>query len=362
MDYVFWVPWAIEMVIFVLWIVQPIREFARALETTPPGLPGLSREPGLLAEPRPSVNHPHASPIHENPTFSTTNKSGACTKPRCTSWPPSASTCRTRKCCGCWASGGRRSTGTPNSSNCPRKLVHESLARAGKSFTIYGRDRRGGPSSASASATTTPSPARRYWLDDDLQRRFATLEDVRTASRLADALPRITIVGAMSDPHELPVAVPLRRVVAAEQLKNTTKPHHVLVPRSGSARFLLELFTVVAGSEAEAIRLPLAYPFLEPISPSAVSAQRDRPVVRNVPLQPAGADRTDGADRRHGARHAGRHDGPGKRRDPGRHLPSSSRFSPALPVCYGGIPHAFDMRTTQLIFCRPGAGPLWRWA
>ncbi len=24
-----------------------------------------------------------------------------------------------------------------------------------------------------------------------------------------------------------------------------------------------------------------------------------------------------------------------------------------MPVCYGGIPHAFDMRTTQMIFCGP---------
>ena len=26
---------------------------------------------------------------------------------------------------------------------------------------------------------------------------------------------------------------------------------------------------------------------------------------------------------------------------------------PGMPVCYGGIPHAFDMRTTQMIFCGP---------
>ena len=26
---------------------------------------------------------------------------------------------------------------------------------------------------------------------------------------------------------------------------------------------------------------------------------------------------------------------------------------PGLPVCYGGICHAFDMRTTQMIFCGP---------
>lgn len=29
MDYVFWVPWAIEVFIFVVWVVQPIREFAQ---------------------------------------------------------------------------------------------------------------------------------------------------------------------------------------------------------------------------------------------------------------------------------------------------------------------------------------------
>ena len=45
------------------------------------------------------------------------------------------------------------------------------------------------------------------WLtDDSRERRYACLDDVETAARLGDAPPRITIIGAMSDPHEIPAA------------------------------------------------------------------------------------------------------------------------------------------------------------
>ena len=79
------------------------------------------------------------------------------------------------------------------------------------------------------------------WVEDDLTRRYATLDDVRTAARLADGLPAINIVGAMADPHELPVEYRCV-VVAAEQIKHTTKPITFWFHDRASARFLIELF------------------------------------------------------------------------------------------------------------------------
>ena len=105
----------------------------------------------------------------------------------------------------------------------PEKLVLESLEQAGKRFVIYGRDRTQRAQFGFGRRNYNSIAGEALWLDDNLERRYATLDDVRTASRLADALPRINIVGAMSDPHELP---PSYRcvVVAAEQLRTPPSP------------------------------------------------------------------------------------------------------------------------------------------
>ncbi len=233
----------------------------------------------------------------------------------------------------------------------PEKLVHDSLASAGKRFTIYGRDRSRRAEFGVGRRNYNTIAGEALWLEDDLTRRYATLEDVRTASRLADALPRLTIVGAMSDPHELP---PSYRCVfvAAEQLKNTTKPITFWFHDRASARFLLELFTVVAGSEEEAIRRPVAYPFLEPISPLRFpqkgidllfeTCRFDLPVPigpmaqtgATAPGTLAGTMAQENAEILAG-------------------ICLVQQIRPGTPVCYGGIPHAFDMRTTQLIFAGP---------
>ena len=233
----------------------------------------------------------------------------------------------------------------------PEKLIHESLDRAGKSYTIYGRDRSSRAEFGVGRRNYNSIAGEALWLDDDLERRYATLEDVATASRLADALPWINIVGAMSDPHEVPPAY--RCVyVAAEQLKNTTKPITFWFHDRASARFLLELFTMVAGSEEEAIRHPFAYPFLEPISPLRFSHNGIDLLFEtcrfNLPV-PVGPMAQMGAT------------APGtlagtmaqENAEILAGICLVQQLGPGTPVCYGGIPHAFDMRTTQMIFAGP---------
>ncbi len=148
----------------------------------------------------------------------------------------------------------------------PEKLVRQCIAGTGKQFTLFGRDRSRQAEFGFGKRNYNTIAGEALWVDDDLSRRYSTLEDVRTAARLADALKRITIVGSMADPHELPVEYRCVMVVA-EQLKNTTKPLTFWFHDRASAKFIMDLFTIVAGSEEEATRYPLAYPFLEPISP-----------------------------------------------------------------------------------------------
>jgi len=233
----------------------------------------------------------------------------------------------------------------------PEAVVSHCLEVAGKTFTLYGRDRSKRAEFGLGRRNYNTNAGEAHWIDDDLLRRHATLDDVRTASRLADALPRINIVGAMADPHEL---APEYRcvVVAAELLKHTTKPIMFWFHDRASAKWLLELFTIVAGSEAEAIRHPCAFPLLEPISPLRFPSHgvdllfetcRFKLPVPIGPMAQTGATAPGTLAGTMAQENAEILAG----------LCIVQLIQPGTPVCYGGIPHAFDMATTQLIFSGP---------
>ena len=233
----------------------------------------------------------------------------------------------------------------------PEKTVDDSVAMAGKQFTLFGRDRSLRAEFGLGKRNFNSIAGEALWVDDNLDRRYATLEDVRTAARLADALPRINIVGAMSDPHELPVEYRCVMVVA-EQLKHTTKPITFWFHDRASARFLMELFTIVAGSEEEAARYPFAYPFLEPISPLRFprngidllfETRRLNLPVSIGPMAQTGATAVGTLAGTLAQENAEILAG----------LCLVQLIQPGAAVCYGGIPHAFDMKTTQMIFAGP---------
>ena len=233
----------------------------------------------------------------------------------------------------------------------PEAVVSHCLEVAGKTFTIYGRDRSKTAEFGIGRRNYNSTAGQAHWVQDNLVRRHATLEDVRTASRLADALPRINIVGAMADPYELPVEYRCV-VVAAEQLSSTTKPITFWFHDRPSAKFLLELFTIVAGSKEEAIKYPFAFPLLEPISPLRFPKDGVDLLFEtcrfNLPV-PIGPMAQTGAT------------APGtlcgtmaqENAEILAGLCIVQLIKPGTPICYGGIPHAFDMRTTQLIFSGP---------
>ena len=234
----------------------------------------------------------------------------------------------------------------------PEDLVYQCLGSAGKTFTLYGRDRTQQARYGMGTRNYNSIAGEALWVDDACTgRRYTSLEDVAVASRLADGLPLINLVGAMSDPHELHVEY--RCVaVAAEQLKNTTKPIHFWFGDRASARYVLEVMAAVSGSEEEATKYPLLYPFLEPISPLKFphdgidllfeTARFSLPVPigpmaqvgATAPGTLAGTLAQENAEILAG-------------------ICVTQLIKPGLAVCYGGIPHAFDMRSTQLIFAGP---------
>jgi trimethylamine--corrinoid protein Co-methyltransferase len=234
----------------------------------------------------------------------------------------------------------------------PEALVEQSLGQAGKSFSIYGRDRAKKAVFGEGKRNYNSISGEALWIDDETgERRYASAADAGTAARLADALPDLTIAGAMSDPHELSPEYGAAACMA-EMLKNTTKPLGLWFHNRTVSRYMVEIMVAVAGSEEQAREYPIAYPFLEPISPlrfpfDGVDALYETARLNlPVPIGPmaqtgmsapgtlAGTLAQENAEILAG-------------------VCITQLISPGVPVCYGGIPHAFDMRTTQMIFAGP---------
>jgi len=240
----------------------------------------------------------------------------------------------------------------------PEEVVDWACSQAGKTFTLYGRDRANQARFGVGARTYNSVAGEASWIEDEpgagggpTHRRYTQLSDVTKATVLGDALPHINLVGAMADPQELP---PSYRcvAVAAEQLGHTTKPIQFWWHDRTSARHVVELLIAVAGSEQAAAEYPVTYPFLEPISPLKFphdgidllyeTARLNLPVPIG-PMAQVGAT------------------GPGtlagtlaqENAEILAGICLTQLIRPGMPVCYGGIPHAFDMRTTQLIFAGP---------
>ncbi|GAH70159.1 unnamed protein product, partial [marine sediment metagenome] len=174
---------------------------------------------------------------------------------------------------------------------------------------------------------------------------------VTTAVKFADALEKITIPGAMADPHELPVE--WRCVaVAFETIKNTTKPIIFWFHDRASAKFIVDIIITLRGDEKKAQKLPMFHPLLEPVSPLSFpfngidllfeTAQLNMPVSigpmaqmgLSAPATIAGTLAQENAEILAG-------------------ICITQLIREGIPICYGGICHAFDMKTTQLIFSGP---------
>ncbi len=234
----------------------------------------------------------------------------------------------------------------------PESLLLACLASCGKTFSLFGRDESKVAAFGMGQRNYNSIAGEAHWVDTPGgDRRYATLGDVATACRFADALPHINVVGAMTDPHELPVQVRCIEVFA-EMVRNTTKPMHFWMHDRASAKYLVDMLIAIRGSEAAAEARPLFYPFLEPISPLRFpfdgidllyeTARLNLPVPigpmaqtgLSAPCSLAGTMAQENAEILAG-------------------LCITQMVRPGMPVCYGGICHAFDMRTTQLIFSGP---------
>ena len=234
----------------------------------------------------------------------------------------------------------------------PPELVLRLVEGAGKQFTIHGRDLAKRAEFGCGKRNYNSIAGEAHWVDEPGgERRYATLDDVRTAARFADALDGITIAGAMADPYEIPVAHRCVEVMA-ELIRHTAKPITFWFHDRASTRYIIDMLIAVRGSESAAEQYPLCYPLMEPISPLRFpfdgidllfETQRVNMPVHigpmaqmglSAPATIAGTMAQENAEILAG-------------------ICITQLVRRGMPVCYGGICHAFDMRTTQLIFAGP---------
>ena len=234
----------------------------------------------------------------------------------------------------------------------PAGLVFDSVAKAGKSFAIYGRDSSLRAEFGFGKRNYNSIAGEAFWVDEPGgSRRPAKLDDVATAARFAGSLDGINIVGAMADPQEIRVAYRCVEVMAA-LVRNTAKPITFWFHDRASARYIVEMCIALRGGVDEAARYPTCYPLMEPISPLRFpfngidllfeTARINMPVQigpmaqmgLSAPATMAATMAQENAEILAG-------------------LCITQLIRPGMPVCYGGICHAFDMATTQLIFAGP---------
>ncbi len=236
-------------------------------------------------------------------------------------------------------------------------LVRRSVERAAKSYVLHGRDRSRVARFGHGELNQMSSPGQQAWLDSETgELRAPTLADARSAIRLGDALPNLTIVGALAQPPEL--APGLGDVVlAAELVKGSTKPTRCWVRNAASARYVLEIYRAVAGGSDPLRRCPMTETFLEPVSPLQLPhdgldavmefVRAGQPVsVNPMGLTSGTAPATLAGTlvQEHAEILAG--------------ITILQTLEPGSPVLYGGIPHVLDPRTSLCSFGSPEQGLL----
>jgi len=237
----------------------------------------------------------------------------------------------------------------------PERLVMDSVAQAGKRYTLYGRDATKVARYGQGDFILMSSPGQYAWIDSETgRRRPAAIQDARDAIRLGDALGHVTITGAMAQPEE--ISEQYRDVfLTGELVKGTSKPTRCWVRNGATARYILEIYRAVAGGE-EALRAqPMVEAFLEPISPLQLPrdgldivrefARAGQPVSVGPMAMVAGT-------------------GPGtlagtlaqENAEILAGVVVTQILAPGTPITYGGIPHIMDPRTGICSFGSPEQG------
>ena len=234
----------------------------------------------------------------------------------------------------------------------PERLVMECISQAGKRYVLHGRDTSCTARFGSGELNQLSSPGQFGWIDSVTGRlRPATRQDARQAIALGDALPNITVVGSMAQPHE--ISERYREVaLTAELVRGSTKPTRTWVYNGRTARYVLEIYRTLAGGDDALRRRPMTEAFLEPISPLQLSHEGLAMLIEFVragqPVSIGPMAMTSGT-------------APGtlagtlaqENAEILAGLVVAQLLAPGTPIQYGGIPHIMDPRTSICSFGSP---------
>jgi trimethylamine--corrinoid protein Co-methyltransferase len=219
-------------------------------------------------------------------------------------------------------------------------LLMDSLGKASKSYILYGRDGTRSARIGYGDVVTISSPGQFSWVDPIQRvRRPPTSADTRQAIVVGDALEHLDIVGAMTQPVDIPT--PIRDIwLTAELVKSTRKPTRCWIANGQTAHYILEIYKTVAGGEKNPLQMPttgmeilLEFTRLGlPISYGPmVQAGATGPVTLAGTLVQENAENLAA-------------------------IVITQVQRPGTPVMYGGIPHIMDMRTASISFGSPEQG------
>jgi len=239
----------------------------------------------------------------------------------------------------------------------PEQLVMDCITHAGKKYVLYGRSPEYTRDQATArfghgDLVLMSTPGQYAWIDSETgRRRSSTTRDLRDAIRLGDALPHVTVVGAMATAADVPVAY--RDVfLTAELVKGTIKPTRCWVTNGRTARYVLEIYRTVAGGDAALRVHPMVEAFLEPISPLQLPHDGLDILTEFVHAgQPASFGPMAMASGTAPATLAGTLAQENAEVLSG--VVVTQLLAPGTPVTYGGIPHIMDPRTSVCSFGSP---------
>ncbi len=235
------------------------------------------------------------------------------------------------------------------------RLLMESLEKAGKSYILYGRDGSRTARFGYGDVVTISTPGQYSWVDSvQKTRRAPTSDDTHQAIRVGDALEHIDIVGAMTQPVDIPT--PIRDIwLTAELVKGTRKPNRCWITDGRTAPYVLEIYKAAAGGERALQERPQIEAFVEPISPLQMPTTGMEILLEFVrmglpvaygPMVQAGATGP--------ATLAGTLAQENAETLAG--IVITQVLHPGTPVMYGGIPHIMDMRTSLISFGSPEQG------
>ncbi len=230
--------------------------------------------------------------------------------------------------------------------------VLKAIESTTKQYAIYGRDGRRRARYGHGDQNLISSPGQYAWFDHRTgERRAPLLQDATAAATVADALPNVTIVGAMSVPVDVPPEV-RDVIVTAELVRTTTKPTWCWPVSCRSSQYVLEIYRALAGGKNALKQKPMVEAFLEPISPLQLAPPSLDNVIEYIQHgQPVCVGPMAGVCGTGPATLAGTLAQENAEILAG--IVTVQAFGPGTPMMYGGIPHVLDPRKAAFVFSSP---------